>query len=291
MLNYLFIFKFCFMNTFELSTNLFPIVNVGMYTNQTCDADNLIDSYSIDNDFNEGLISYDADAFWSNFDNDKFKAVILERATNFISTEVKPLLVDLGLGIIDIKVVDIYSPKYYNFSTDSLNFDLVTDDKFTDNIIDVINNLKPNEYEDLESFLKNNYTSYDGFTSFTDNNVDDLIASIKDSHEREIGAFLTWYWNWSDSSYECDNWEDFLNEDFPMYDEFLTDDFIKECNEIRDYIVEYTKYNYSRLSKTELIDAICEHFIDYDDIAYSTIENCVSDVIKMIESNTLELDL
>ena len=25
------------MNTFELSTNLFPIVNVGMYTNQTCD--------------------------------------------------------------------------------------------------------------------------------------------------------------------------------------------------------------------------------------------------------------
>jgi hypothetical protein len=279
------------MSTFELSTNLFPIVNIGMYTNQTCDSDLLIDTYAIDNDFNEGLISYDADTFWNNFDNTKFKAVILERATDFITDNVKPLLVDLGLGIIDIKVVGMYSPKYYNFESDSLNFDLVTDDKFTDNIIDVINFLEPNELADLSKFLKDNYTSYDGFTSFTDNNVDDLIESIKDGQEREIGAFLTWYWSWTDSSYECGNWECYLNEDFPMYDEFLTDDFIKECNEIRDYIVEYTKDNYSRLSKTEMIDAICEHFIDYDDIVYSSIENCVSDTIRMIESNTLELDL
>lgn len=280
------------MSTFELSTNLFPIVNVGMYsTNAPCNSDNLISSYLIDEDFNEALISYDADTFWSNFDNDKFKAVILERATNFITDEVKPYLIDLGLGITDIKVVGMYSPKYYNFESDSLNFDLVTDDKFLDNIIDVINFLEPNEVADLSKFLKDNYTSYDGFTSFTDNNVDDLIDSIKAGEEREIGAFLSWYWNWTDSSYECGNWTYYVNEDFPFYDEFLTDEFIKECNEIRDYIVEFTKDNYSRLSKTELIDAICEHFIDYDDIVYSTIENIVSDTIKMIESNTLELDL
>ena len=137
------------MRTFELSTNLFPIVNIGMYTNDVCDSDLLIDTYSIDNDFNEGLINYDAETFWSNFDNDKFKAVILERATDFITDEVKPLLVDLGLGIIDIKVVGICSPKFYNWSTDSLNFDLVTDDKFTNNIIDVIDNLEPNELADF----------------------------------------------------------------------------------------------------------------------------------------------
>ena len=279
------------MSIFELSSNLFPIVNVGMYTNDVCDSDLLIDTYSIDNDFNEGLISYDVDTFWSNFDNNKFKAVILERATNFITDNVKPLLVDLGLGIIDIKVIDIHSPKFYNWSTDTLNFDLITDDKFTDNIIDVINNLEGHELADLSSFLKDNYTSYDGFISFTDNNVDDLIDSINAGEEREIGAFLTWYWNWTDSDYECGNWECYLNDEFPMYDNFLTDDFINECNEIRDYIVEFTKDNYSRLSRTAIIDAICEHFIDNDDIVYSTIENCVADTIKMIESNTLELDL
>lgn len=278
------------MNTFELSTNLFPIVNVGMYTNDVCDSDLLIDTYAIDNDFNEGLISYDADAFWSNFDNDKFKAVILERATNFINDKVKPLLIDLGLGITDINVIDIHSPKFYNWNTDSLNFDLITDDNFTDNIIDVINNLEPNELADLSKFLKDNYSSYDGFTSFTDNNVPDLINSIKDNEEREIGAFLTWYWNWTDSSYECGNWESYLNEQFPMYDEFLTDDFIKECNEIRDYIVNFTKDNYTTLNRTEMIDAICEHFNDNDDVLYTTIENCVADTIKMIESNTLEFD-
>jgi hypothetical protein len=278
------------MSTFELSTNLFPIVDVDMYTNGICDSDNLINSYLIDEDFNEGLISYDSNTFWDNFDNDKFKAVILKRATDFITDNVKPYLVDLGLGITDIKVVGIHSPKYYNWSTDSLNFDLVTDDNFTDNIIDVINNLEPNEIADLSKFLKDNYTSYDGFISFTDNNVDDLIVSIRNNEEREIGAFLTWYWNWTDSSYECGDWTYYVNEEFPMYYEFLTDDFIKECNEIRDYIVEYTKDNYSRLSKTAMIDAICEHFVDNDDIVYSTIENIVSDTIKMIESNTLELD-
>ena len=278
------------MKTFKLSSNLFPIVNIGMYTNQICDSDLLIDTYSIDNDFNEGLISYNADTFWSNFDNTKFKAVILERATDFITDEVKPLLVDLGLGITDIKVVGMYSPKYYNFETDTLNFDLVTDDKFTDNIIDVINFLEPKELADFSKFLKDNYTSYDGFTSFTDNNVTDLIESIKDSQEREIGAFLTWYWNWTDSSNECGNWEYYLNEQFPMYDEFLTDDFIKECNEIRNYVIRFTKDNYGSLSKTEIINAICEHFIDNDDIVHSTIENCVSDTIKTIESHTLRFD-
>ena len=278
------------MKTFELSSNLFPIVNIGMYTNQICDSDLLIDTYSIDNDLNEGLISYNADTFWSNFDNDKFKAVILERATDFIINEVKPLLVDLGLGITDIKVVGMYSPKYYNFETDTLNFDLVTDDKFTDNIIDVINFLEPKELADFSKFLKDNYTSYDGFNSFTDNNVTDLIESIKDSQEREIGAFLTWYWNWTDSSNECGNWECYLNEDFPFYDEFLTDDFLKECDEIRNYVIRFTKDNYGSLSKTELIDAICEHFIDNDYIVHSTIENCVADTIKTIESHTLRFD-
>lgn len=278
------------MKTFELSTNLFSIVDVDMYTNGVCDSDNLIDTYMIENDFNENLISYDADAFWSNFDNDKFKAVILKRATDFITDNVKPLLINLGLGITDIKVVGMHSPKFYNHSTDSLNFDLITDDNFTDNIIDVINNLEPNEIADLSKFLKDNYTSYDGFTSFTDNNIPDLIESIKDNEEREIGAFLTWYWSWTDSDYECGNWESYLNEQFPFYDEFLTDDFIKECDEIRNYIVEFTKDNYSKLSSNEIIEAICEHFADTDEIVYTTIENCVADTIKMIESNTLEFD-
>lgn len=279
------------MKTFELSTNLFPIVNVGMYTNDVCDSELLINTSLIDEDFNEGLISYDIDTFWSNFDNDKFKAVILERATNFINDNVKPQLIDLGLGITDIKVIDIHSPKFYNWSTDSLNFDLITDDNFTDNIIDVINNLEGHELNDLCAYLKKNFTSRDGFISFTDNNVDDLIDSIKDNEEREIGAFLTWYWNWTDSDYECGNWECYLNEEFPMYDNFLTDDFINECDENRDYIVEFTKDNYTTLNRTELIGAICEHFKDNDDVLYGTIENCVADTIKMIESNTLELDL
>jgi hypothetical protein len=75
-----------------------------MYTNGVCDSDNLINSYLIDEDFNEGLISYDADTFWNNFDADKFKAVILERATDFITDNVKPLLKSLyNFGLITLE--------------------------------------------------------------------------------------------------------------------------------------------------------------------------------------------
>ncbi len=206
------------MRTFELTSSLFPIVQVGTYDGQTCDVDRFIDSYCIDEDFAEGHVDFDSDEFWSRFDNSKFKAEIVKRATDYISNEVKPFLVDLGIGINDVVVHSIVSPKYYNFSTDELYFDLVTEDDFTEKIAGII---EGEECPRLSKFLKDNYTSYDGFISFTANTIEGLIEGVKDGDVREISAFLTWYV--FDRKQFDGEWKEYLYEDFPFYTEFINE--------------------------------------------------------------------
>jgi hypothetical protein len=151
----------------------------------------------------------------------------------------------------------------------------------------VIKNLSTNDADDLAKFLKDNYTSYDGFNSFTDNNISDLVDSIKNDEEREICAFLIWYINYNDV---IDNvWNEYLYEDFPMYTEFLNDDFVDNGIQVENYIVDFVKQNYSLMNKTELLTELTNHYTDDDDILFSTIETIVSDAITTIEDNTLEL--
>lgn len=275
------------MKTFEISSNLLPIISVGMYDGQTCSVDNFVDSYTIDDDLKEGYVGFNSAIYWINFDNDKFKNFILERAKDFIEYEVKQKLIDLNLGIKNVIVHKIVSPKYYNFSTDELYFDLVTTNGFTKNILKVIKNLSTDDADDLAKFLNDNYSSYDGFNSFTDNNISDLVDSIKNDEEREICAFLIWYINYNDV---IDNvWNDYLYEDFPMYTEFLNDDFVDNGIQVENYIVDFVKQNYSLMNKTELLTELTNHYTDDDDILFSTIETIVSDAITTIERNTLEL--
>jgi hypothetical protein len=207
------------MKTLQLTSSLFPIVRVGTYDGQTCDVNRFIDSYCIDDDFSEGHVDFDSEGFWDRYDNSKFVTEIRKRASDYITDEIKPFLVDLGFGITDVVVHDIVSPKYYNFSTDELYFDLIVDEDFTENLAHKVEN----EFYDssLAKFLKDNYTSYDGFMSFTANTLDGLIEGIREGDVREISAFLTWYFINNFEGYE---WSDYVYEDFPFYTEFLSDE-------------------------------------------------------------------
>lgn len=207
------------MITLELTSSLFPIVQVGTYDGQICDVNRFIDSYCIDEDFAEGHTDFDSEGFWDRYDNSKFKAEILKRATEYIQNEIKPFLVDLNIGITDVVVHNMVSPKYYNFSTDELYFDLIVEDDFSENLAKKVEN---EFYEStLSKFLKDNYTSYDGFMSFTSNTLDGLIEGIKEGDVREISAFLSWYFI---NNFEGFDWKYCVYEDFPFYTEFLSDE-------------------------------------------------------------------
>ena len=90
--------------------------------------------------------------------------------------------------IQDMKLKDIYSPKYYNYETDSL-------------IIDVKLNLtKLKKYcftthrTAFNKYLKDNFTSRDGFISYISNNIDDFIADYnKQPNDKELNTMIEYY--------------------------------------------------------------------------------------------------
>jgi hypothetical protein len=67
---------------------------------------------------------------------------------------------------VKIDYQSISSPQYYNFSNDSLNIEVDLDfDKF----MQIVNENK----EELREYIRENYTSYDGFNSFHSNDIED----------------------------------------------------------------------------------------------------------------------
>ena len=215
------------METLKLTTNLFPIVNVGMY-DSLLSPDNLINDYEIDEDKDNEYIKFDSNEYWSNlFDISKFRAEILTLATDYIKDEIKPILTGLKLGISDIETVSINSPRFYNFERDELYFDLIVEDQFNNNIIDKINNLSTDELIRFNTYLKDNYSSYDGFVSFTSNNSLDVINNVQNYDERDISAFLNWYIFDFLNEIDENDWIQYVNENISNYSEFINDNQIE----------------------------------------------------------------
>jgi hypothetical protein len=277
------------MKTLNLSTNLLPLITMGTYDGQICDVNNFIDDYTIDEDYKEGYINYDSRTYWDNFDNNKYKTKLFKLSNEYLIDNIKQQLTDLNIGILDIECIGIHSPKYYNFSTDSLNYDLSVSDNFNHILIDIINNLDDNDTNSLSKFLKDNFTSRDGFMSFTDNNITDLINSINDFEDREISAFLTWYLKGKDII-NTNNWSEFLYENIQSYDytEFLSDDFVDVTFEIRNHIIDYTNQNYMNKDTDTIISDLREYF-ECDDIDDRLITDLVLYTFKSIDEHTLKL--
>lgn len=277
------------MKTLELSTNLLPLISLGTYDGQICDVNNFIYDYIIDEDYKEGYINYDLRTYWDNFDNNKYKTKLFKLSNEYVIDNIKQQLTDLNIGILDIKCINIHSPKYYNFSTDCLNYDLSVTDYFNHTLINIINNLDDNDTNSLSKFLKDNFTSRDGYMSFTDNNIPDLINSINDFEDREISAFLTWYLKGKDII-NNNNWSEFLYENIQSYDytEFLSDDFVAVTNEFRNHIIDYTNQNYMNKDSDAIISDLRAYF-EYDDIDDRLITYLVLYTFKTIDEHTLKL--
>jgi YD repeat-containing protein len=83
---------------------------------------------------------------------------------------------------------DFTSPKEYNFSTDTLDFEV---DINKASMLRTLEELKDNQ--NFIDFLRNHYTSRDGFWSWTPNNPTDLINEIKSNGsecDQSIGALI-----------------------------------------------------------------------------------------------------
>lgn len=112
-----------------------------------------------------------------------FKKEIAKSAVN----ELLNILPDNEI-IQSMKLKDVYSPKYYNYETESLLIDIKLN----------LTKLKKycfNTYkEDFDHYLKENFTSYDGFISYISNNLNDFKIEYYNPHnEREINVMIEFY--------------------------------------------------------------------------------------------------
>ena len=252
-----------------LNTNLFPIIRVGMYESNISPY-NVFDDYSIDDDKKNGDIHYSSEYYWDNFQNDKYKKRIQELASEFLDGKI-----DNDNGIeITIKCKEIYSPKEYNFGTDEIVMD-VTYSKMR--ILQVVKK----DHENFNQFLKDNYTSYDGFMSFTSNNFDDWLVDFEENEVRSVGAVLSYLFQEriTENRYE---FETFVVEGVGYYSEYI------DSSEYESEVVileTYIKDNYKDLN----IDTI-----DFDQFEFEILdtESCKSiskEVFEKIESNTMSM--
>lgn len=167
----------------------------GFYESNLFSSDMLYDMEY--NDKQEGYLkeneSYDIDDFQA-YKNEVSDLAVYELFNTLANNNI----------IKSMKLKDVYSPKYYNYETDSLIINMELNLRALKTFCFKTNKDMFNKY------LKENFTSYSGFISFVDNNIKDFINTYKTSMDktREINVMIEYYLLVQiNNSLDCDNFD------------------------------------------------------------------------------------
>lgn len=214
----------------------------------------------------------------TNIDSDLLKAVINRNYDtfvkedwngykNYVGKESCEVLEDfLREKGFDCKVIfeNVYSPREYNFSNDSVNCSIEVNDDF----IDKVRNFVLNHSDLFAEYIKDNYTSYDGFMSYYSNDSKDWIKNInEDISAHELGSILLFillvdYNELKDISDVVDEYNENLyeniykNEYISLSDEIeenasLFEEYSKELERLRKQADEYISIMEKQNSKKD----------------------------------------
>jgi hypothetical protein len=177
--------------TYKLTDSLIGINKLGTYHGYM-NPENYFDSYQINQDFEDGHFEYNSERFWELFDHDLYTDLIVKQIDNLSHNLASEINWFFGIDIIEqINCVGIDSPKYYNYRDDYYLLDFVVNDQFNSVLIDFA---EKNQAE-FNTFLKSNYSSCDGFISFTANNFESWLTGFNEDRDQEIGAILSYLIN------------------------------------------------------------------------------------------------
>jgi hypothetical protein len=102
----------------------------------------------------------------------RYEEEFSKKATEFIEKELK----SIGL-VSEIKYQNMHSPKYYNFTNDSINVEVTLS---KENINNIATYIKEN-VENFAEYIKKHYTSRPGFSSYYSNDVSDWTGELTDN--------------------------------------------------------------------------------------------------------------
>ena len=133
---------------------------------------------------------------------------------NYFKDELKDFF--KSIGVLSLEFIKVDSPKYYNYSTDKLVCDIKIDKGV------FVHELRKYDLDIWEQFLKNNFTSYDGFISFYPNTTMEWAELINKKIENDnitIETLLKFYLEQNEEFYKIK--ENLFIEIFENTFEFL----------------------------------------------------------------------
>ena len=162
-------------------------------------------------------IQYYNDEYGTDFDYEDFNWNYTERNERIsekICGILESLLSDENLKMT-INFQNLVSPKFYNFSNDSINCEYVISQEQYNLVIDY---LKSN-WTNFEAWIKNRYTSRSGFISSHSNNPEVWMNNMKsESHlEHNFGAVLEFILQ--NEGYESFNVFELIQDDYIEFEQ------------------------------------------------------------------------
>lgn len=163
---------------------------------------------------------------------DEIAGIYLDVLTSVLS-DALPSDVD---DSFELSYTGMYHPRFYNFETDSIGFTF----EYDDSLKSYLAKYAKDNIEDFYWFLYDNFTSCDGFYSFTPNDYDEWLEGYNENNTQCVSALLTYFLN-----NECD-------EDNERYG------FIEQVDElIRE---DFTPYEYAVKFKNGYVGyCVCEY--------------------------------
>lgn len=186
------------------------------------------------------------------FDYETYKNDIIKECIFGISDKLE----EFNIFGIKIKYQLLSSPKYYNFSNDKIFVEYKLNKKAINSINEYLNKYK----KEFAKYIKDNYTSYDGFMSFYSNDIEVWETEyLKDKNKLEhcFGAILQFIFK-NEGYSDNDLYIDYCNGIY------LYGELIAGFDNAKDYIETYAKDNY--INKD--IDIITNEIKDYFEVNY-----------------------
>ena len=113
-------------------------------------------------------------------------------AKMYLDDILAPAIEDMLPSDIDddfaLAYVDTYHPRFYNFETDSIEFTF----SFGDEVKDFMEKHAEENRETWDNYLREHFTSRDGFYSYVPNNYEEWHEGFVDDDSRCVSVLLGW---------------------------------------------------------------------------------------------------
>lgn len=197
---------------------------------ESSDEDQEIDNYNYERGLKK-LSELEYDQF--EFDYHEYRQGVAQSCTDFIEENLKNLNV-----VTSIKFEKVVSPREYNFRNDSIDIQV---ELSQENIVNIKKIITDN-IDKFEVYIHDQFTSYDGFISFYDNNYENWLNEIDDAiqYRTKLGVLLEFICRLDDDEiddenmyyYSRENGENYL--ELINYDDVMNREYCQVCKSFVD---------------------------------------------------------